>query len=116
MKSFFKALAIIYALLCIVSAYLQFNDPDPALWIAIYLFAAIVSVLFVMNKLPYWVYLILFVSSIVGAYLFWPNTYEGVTIGEGNINNIEHARESLGLIIMAIMMLFFTIRSKKENY
>lgn len=115
MKSFFKVLAIVYALLCVVSAYLQLNDPDPTLWIAIYLIAAIASVLFAINKLPYIAYLILFVAAIIGAYLFWPNTFEGVTIGEGDINNIEHARESLGLIIIGIMMLIFTIRTKRNK-
>lgn len=115
MKIFFKIFALIFAVLCVVSAYLQLNDPDPALWITIYLVAAIVSILFAINKLPYWVYLILFVSSIVGAYLFWPDTFEGVTIGEGEINNIEHARESLGLIILGIVMLLYTIRVKLKK-
>lgn len=112
MKSFFKVFALVFALLCVVSAYLQLNDPDPALWIAIYLVVAIASVLFAMKKLPYYVYLLLFIGSIVGAYLFWPNAFEGVTIGEGDINNIEHARESLGLLIMAVVMLLYTVRTK----
>ena len=112
MKLFFKVFAIVFALLCVVSAYLQLNDPDPALWIVIYLVVAIASFLFAMNKLPYWVFLILFVASIIGAYLFWPNAFEGVTIGEGDINNIEHARESLGLLIVAVVMLVYTVRKK----
>jgi hypothetical protein len=56
----------------------------------------------------------LFIGYGIGAYLFWPDTFEGVTIGEGEINNIEHARESLGLLILAIVMLIFGFRAKTK--
>jgi hypothetical protein len=112
MKSFFKIFALLFAILCVVSAYLQLNDPDPFLWVWIYIIATIAAVLFTYNKLPYQVYFLLFIGYGIGAYLFWPDAFEGVTIGEGDINNIEHARESLGLLILAIVMLIFGFRSK----
>lgn len=114
MKSFFKIFAILFAILCVVSAYLQLNDPDPFLWIWIYIIAAIAAVLFIYNKLPYQVYFLLFIGYGIGAYLFWPDTFEGVTIGEGEINNIEHARESLGLLILAVVMLIFGFKAKTK--
>lgn len=115
MKTFFKLFAIGFALLCIISAYLQLNDPDPLLWICMYLSAALAAVLFVLNKFPYRAYFLLFLGYIIGAYLFWPDKFEGVIVGSGNINNIEHARESLGLLILALTMLIFGVRSKKKE-
>jgi len=115
MTRFFKLFATIFALLCFASAYLQLNDPDPILWICIYIAAALVAILFVLNKLPNQAYFLFFLGYIIGAYLFWPDTFEGVSIGGGNINNIEHARESLGLLILAVVMFVFWLRSKKGS-
>tara|TARA_R110002049_G_scaffold309195_1_gene518430 strand:- start:2072 stop:2422 length:351 start_codon:yes stop_codon:yes gene_type:complete len=115
MKTFSKLFAVVFAILSVVSAYLQLNDPDPELWISIYIISAVASMLFILNKLPYQVYLVLFVGCIVGAYLFWPTAFEGVTIGNGDINNIEHARESLGLLIVGLVMLLFTVRTKRKG-
>lgn len=114
MKKIVNIIAVLFALLAVVSAYLQLNDPDPELWIAIYSAAAIASILFVLKKLPYQVYLVLFVSCVIGAYLFWPTAFEGVTIGNGEINNIEHARESLGLLIVGALMLVFTVWTRAK--
>ena len=113
MTRFFKLFSTIFALLCIVSAYLQLNDPDPLLWICIYIAAAIMAILFVLKKLPSQAYFVFFVGYVIGAYLFWPDAFEGVSIGDGDINNIEHARESLGLLILAVVMFIFWLRSKK---
>ncbi|BAO75280.1 transmembrane 220 family protein [Winogradskyella sp. PG-2] len=112
MKLFFKIFAFVFALLCLTSAYLQLNDPDLLLWLCIYITSGIVSILFALNRLPYQIYLVLSIGYVIGAFLFWPETFEGVTIGGGEISNIEHARESLGLIILALVMLIFGIRTK----
>jgi len=115
MKVISKLFAIIFVILCLVSAYLQLNDPDPLLWICLYLAAAVIAILFVLKKLPKLAYFLFFLGYLIGAYLFWPVTFEGVSIGGGDIINIEHARESLGLFILSAVMFIFWVKSKKDD-
>ncbi|GAB3811307.1 hypothetical protein GCM10028895_01340 [Pontibacter rugosus] len=44
-----------------------------------------------------------------GAILAWPERFEGIYIGGGDIKNIEEAREALGLLLCATTFtgLFF---------
>ncbi len=93
-KRFLKILAIVFAVLFLISAGLQYNDPDPYLWYFIYGVAALVSFLFVFDRLPMWLALLAGVIFIVGGIYTWPVQFEGVTIGGGDINNIEEGRES----------------------
>ncbi|TRZ42891.1 transmembrane 220 family protein [Robertkochia solimangrovi] len=115
MKPFFKILASIFALLFIVSAALQYNDPDPYFWYAIYLFAAVLCVLFIFGKLPFWLATLAAVGFIIGGIFAWPETFEGVQIGDGDIRNIEEGRESLGLFIIAFVMLLLALRIRNAK-
>ena len=115
MKTIFKVLAIIFMLYFLWAAYVQNNDPDAILWYAIYGISAIVSLLFLFDKLPFVAAISLFVCFIGGVIFFWPTAFEGVTIGEGDIKNIEEGRESLGLLINAIVMLLFAWRIKADS-
>lgn len=112
MLSVYKVLSAVFALLFVWAAILQYNDPDPLLWYFIYGIAALLSFLFAIQKLPLLLPVVVSFVYLFGAYVFWPDEFEGVTIGAGNINNIEHARESLGLLIMALVMLFYAWRTK----
>lgn len=110
MKLFSKIFSAVFALLFLWAAYLQYNDPDALLWYAIYGLAALVSVLFFLNRLPLVIAVGLAFAYLIGSYVFWPEKYEGFTIGGGDIDNIEHARESMGLLINALVMLFYAWR------
>lgn len=112
MKLFFKVISIVFAVLFLWAAYVQYNDPDALLWYAIYGSAALMSVLFFLEKLSFNVALIAFVLYFIGVFVFWPNEFEGVGIDDGDIGNIEHARESLGLLINALVMLMYGLRIK----
>lgn len=111
-----KFIALVFALLFIVSAVLQYNDPDPLLWYIIYGFAALLAVLFMLDRLPFWMAVLGFVLFFAGGVISWPETFEGVTIGGGDIKNIEEGREALGLFITALVMFTFawSLRGKKS--
>ncbi|MCM4151251.1 hypothetical protein DHD05_06590 [Arenibacter sp. N53] len=113
MRLFSKIISAVFTILFIWATFLQYNDPDALLWYFIYGLAAIASFLFLMEKLVLIVPVVLSFAFLIGAYIFWPEHFEGVSIDGGNINNIEHARESLGLIINALVMLFYAWRIKR---
>ena len=110
MQRFFKFLGWLFAVLFSVSAVLQYNDPDPYLWIFVYGVATLVSVGFVYNRISYIMLLLLGVIYIIGFLYLFPEKFEGFTLGQGDIKNIEEARESFGLLIMAIVMIAFALR------
>lgn len=114
-KRFLKITAIVFTALFLISAILQYNDPDPYLWYAIYGGAALVSLLYVFDKLSFWVALIAGVLFIVGGVLTWPVQYEGVTIGGGDINNIEEGREALGLFITSVIFLIYALTINRKH-
>lgn len=98
------------AALFLVSAILQYNDPDPLVWIIIYLIAAVISVLFALNRMTYLLPLFLAVVAVIGTYFILPEKFEGFEIGAGDNRNIEEAREAGGLAIIALIMFFYAIR------
>lgn len=92
------------------AALVQYNDPDAFIWYFIYGIAAGASFLFFLGRLNLLIPVVLSFAYLIAAWIFWPDHFEGVSIGSGNIDNIEHARESLGLIINALVMLFYAWR------
>lgn len=110
MNNAFKVLSLIFALLFLTAAVLQYNDPDALLWYALYGLAALISVLFFFGRASYLIVAVLCVGYLVGAFVAWPSTYEGVTIGSGDIVNIEKGREALGLFIVSGVMLIYALR------
>ena len=51
--AFLKVISAAMALLFIAWAAFQYNDPDPFLWILVYGMAALASILFLVNRLPF---------------------------------------------------------------
>lgn len=112
MKVFFKILASVLTVLFLWALYVQHNDPDPYLWYALYGTAALASLGFVFNKLPFKAAWVLALAYAIGALYNWPSVFEGVEIGRGDIKNIEEGRESLGLLFCAVVFLIYSIRIK----
>lgn len=115
MNNFFKGYAWVFGALCLVSLILQYNDPDPLVWMMIYGVSAVVSVYFALGKINYIVPLILGILYAVGFVYQFPNKFEGFEIGTGDIKNIEEGREAFGLLIMALVMFTFAIWKKYQN-
>lgn len=110
MKSLFKFLALVFVLLFLWAVYVQYNDPDAILWYVIYGVAALVSLFFFLGRMYYIVPAILCILYLIGTFWVWPETFEGVEIGGGDIDNIERGREALGLLITSVVMLMFALR------
>jgi hypothetical protein len=113
--TFKRILASVLGICFIAFAAMQYNDPDAAPWIATYLAAAIFSFLVVFNRISRTLLLLAFVAFAVGAVVFWPEKWEGLAIGGGDIRNIEEARESLGLAICSLAMLVFAFLSSSRT-
>lgn len=100
------------AILFVIAAYLQWNDPDATLWYFIYGIAALASVLFFLGRLSFIVAIILGLLYISGTVILWPEKWDGLTIGGGDIVNVEHAREALGMLITGLVMLVYAVRQR----
>ncbi len=110
MNSLFKYLSLLMTVLFIAAAYVQWNDPDATTWYFVYGIAALASILYYLGRLNFIVALVLGILYIIGCVMLWPEKWEGLSIGDGDIDNIERARESLGLLITALVMFFYAIR------
>lgn len=111
-----KSFNIIMAILFIVFAALQYNDPDPLLWISLYLYAAYLCINRYRGKYQPRGYALAFmVYAIYAVYLFfdrngvlsWINDHHAeslVTSMKAEKPWIEESREFGGLVILMITM------------
>lgn len=107
---------LIWAILFLVFGFFQFNDPDGLIWVVIYGSAAMLSVLAFKQKLNYKLLIVAAVAYTVGAFYLWPDSYQGLTLDQGYTPAIEEARESLGLLIATVAMIWLYFRrSPKED-
>lgn len=116
-----KYTAIIIAIIFVGFAYLQVNDPDPVLWVGIYLVPVYIGVRAFLGHVNIELNIVAIAMTLLGAY----NALTGITTWEGfNIKNMamksinqELAREAVGLMIMALGILFycFVPKNKKES-
>ena len=107
MKALFKVLGIVFGILFIFGALVQYNDPDPILWMIIYGIAAAASFGFAANKTSKKVLLVLGSLFFIGFFMVYPETFEGFEIGKGDFKNIEEGREAYGLLLIAIVLFLF---------
>ena len=70
-----KVFNLIFCLLFVISAVLQYNDPDPYIWIPIYMYGAVLCWLAFRNKFypkAYLVGIIVYLVYAIGLF-FWKN-------------------------------------------
>lgn len=111
MQLLFKILGFLFAVLFATSAVLQYNDPDSLVWIVIWSFAALFSLGFALGKISLMPLFFSGVMALGGFFYCYPEKFEGFEIGAGDIKNIEEAREAYGLLIIAIVLLLFALRT-----
>ena len=100
----------IMLLMFLFSAVVQFNDPDPLPWMAIYIAAAVVCGLEIRRKTPMWAPLLLAVLALAWSGYIATRARDVPIIAlfaEWEMRNIrvEEAREMYGLAIAGIWML-----------
>lgn len=124
-----KIFNLIFCVIFILFAGLQYNDPDPYIWIPIYLFVAILCWMAFRQKFYPRLYLAgIFIFIVYGAFLFfqedgmldWMREHETEDIAsemKATKPWIEATREVLGLVILVIVLLvnYFYARRKRVN-
>jgi len=119
-----KITNLILAVMFLAFAFVQINDPDPLLWIAIYGVMAVVCIMAAYKyyiKPLLWILLAGFIAYMI---ILWPGLQEwlrqedkGVLFDEGmkmQFPYIEESREFLGLLICVIVLGVQILRSRKQ--
>jgi hypothetical protein len=118
---------IFFIVVFVLFAALQYNDPDPYIWIPIYLFAAFLCYQAIQKKLNPVLYLIGLVVFVgYAAYLFFDKTGVLDWAEEHHAENIaqtmkatkpwiEETREfgGLGIILIVMLINFLWLRSQR---
>lgn len=122
-----KIFNLIFCLLFIVSAALQYNDPDPWLWMPIYLYGAVLCWLAFRGKYFPVAYLIGIVAYLGYAVLLffekdgvldWITKYNAPDIaGSMKAENpwIEDTREFFGLLILVVVLTINYFYGKRKK-
>lgn len=117
---FFRLLSGVMAMLFALSVVVQYNDPDPVQWMAMYAAAAVLSVLAARKRPGYgwpWPALVGVVALVWGLVLL-PGVRERGAFGhmtdawEMKNPSIEQARETTALLITAGWMAILTIAAR----
>lgn len=112
-----KVINVVFIVLFIVSAALQYNDPDPYIWMPIYLYAALLcywATKKIYKPVYYAVGLIVYLGYAI--YLFfdktgvlnWANEHEAESIVQTMKATkpwIEETREFMGLMIVVVALV-----------
>ena len=122
-----KIFNILFVLLFIFSAALQYNDPDPYLWMPIYLYGAVLCWLAFKNRYYPVAYLIgIFLYAVYAAILFfakdgvwdWCKEHNSESIVQSMKATkpwIEETREFFGLVILIVVLLVNYFYSKRKK-
>lgn len=112
-----RIFAIVMALVFIVFAALQYNDPDPYIWIPIYLSVVLLLILGMNRKIGSGLLFGAALVFLIGAIYMWPEHWEGVALNNGmKTRFIEEGRESLGLAMCFVTLVVYglIIRNRKR--
>lgn len=115
MKTILKYIPILFTLIFTLFVVVQYNDPDPEVWMSIYGFAVICSLLTFFHKINKMILLVAIVFYAAGCFYLFPPSFEGVGDSMHCTPNVELARESLGLLICSLAMLFLFFQVRKQD-
>lgn len=111
-----KIFNIVFIVLFILFAAVQYNDPDPYVWMPIYLYAALLCYFALKGKYNRTLYLVGFAAyGLYALYLFfdktgvldWAGEHHGENIAETMKASkpwIEETREFFGLVIVIVVL------------
>jgi len=121
-----KYFNLVFCIIFIFFAALQYNDPDPYVWIPIYMYAAILCWLAFRKKYyPRWYIAGIIVYAVYGGGLFfwkngvldWITKHHAANITETMKADqpwIEETREFFGLVILIIVLLIDYFYARKK--
>ena len=120
-----KIFNLLFCLLFVFSAGLQYNDPDPYLWMPIYLYGAVLCWLAFRNKFYPKAYLIGIMAYLlyagikifeVNGVIDWYNDHDSESLVQSMKATkpwVENTREFGGLLILIIVLLVDYFYSKR---
>jgi Transmembrane family 220, helix len=121
-----KIFNLLFCIIFIFFAALQYNDPDPYVWMPIYLYAAVLCCqafrgkyyprAYIIGILVYFVYALYLFFTADGV-LEWLNKHDAQNIA-GSMKAdkpwIEQTREFFGLVILIVVLLINNIYRKRK--
>ena len=117
----------LFCLLFVVSAGLQYNDPDPYVWMPIYLYGAVLCFLALRGRYYPKAYIIgMVVYALYAVYLFfdrngvlsWASEHEAENIAQTMKASqpwIEETREFFGLLILVVVLGINWVKAKRST-
>lgn len=119
-----KIFNLILAVLFLLFAFVQLNDPDPWLWFALYAFVALVSALAAFNIYRKWaivggmVVVVVWMATLLPDFIAWIQLGMPTITGQMKATepHIELTREFLGLFIAGTALVWHFFRSRKGRY
>jgi hypothetical protein len=120
-----KIFNIVFVIIFLVFAAVQYNDPDPLLWIAIYGIMAILCGMAATGRYYKTIFIVLFIGYAVYAALLLPACIEWLQsedrsllfddIAKMQFPYIEETREFLGLVIcMVVLLIDYFLRPSQK--
>lgn len=114
---------IVLSILFLLFAIVQYNDPDPWVWIGIYSFMALISGLAAVNIYPSWILRGGILGCLIGLAILLPGFIDWLSTGAESITqsmkaekpHIELTREFLGLLICAITLGFLLWQGERNK-
>ncbi len=100
-----RLVLITITLAFLVFAFLQVNDPDSGLWMAIYLTGAFLSGVSLINNLPRTIHRVLAVGTMLMMFFYFFGFFELAPTLHGDWWQIETSREAMGLLFSAFAMI-----------
>jgi hypothetical protein len=120
-----KIVNLLLALMFVVFAYLQLNDPDPIVWILIYGAMAVICVLAAFNIRPRIVMIIMLVIFVGYSFVYFDGLKEWFGQPDKSVlfddvmkmqhPYIEESREFLGLMICVAILAVHILLSLKRS-
>ncbi len=125
-----KIFNLFFCIIFIIFAALQYNDPDPYVWMPVYLYAAVLCWLAFRNKYFPKAYLLgIGVYAVYAIYKFfdengvwdWMTKHQAANIADTMKAEqpwIEETREFFGLVILIVVLLvdyFYSKRKRKQT-
>lgn len=113
---------LIAALLLLIAA-LQWNDPDPLYWIAVYAGGAAVAIGQAMGRYSRFWTALLAGAVLAGLITALPGTWQYLISGDyGSImgdmrpdNYVEPAREFFGLLLLLAVLVYYVRSARRQN-
>ena len=115
--------SIILGFIFLLFAAFQVNDPDPVLWIILYLVPAATSFILTYKYIHTAVLVLMFTVYLVGSIIIFPESpsqwlsIEQETKAFGmKLPGIEEGRESMGLLICSLTFLGYAFYNWRNHY